>query len=112
MGRRVQLSKRHPEITTDNEAVNVLELGGPHGAQVVQGQHFFTDSTSPEAQELAVFLKTESPLEASEAQRLFRENLNTRLRDGYVHVRYFNFRLNKMVYVGKWNPDLQQFVSD
>lgn len=110
MGRWVQLSKRHPEITTDNEVVNVLELGGPQGAHVVQGQHFFTDSTSPEAQELAMFLRTESPLQASDAQQLFRENLNTRLRDGYVHVRYFNFRLMQMVYVGEWNPALQRFV--
>jgi hypothetical protein len=112
MGRWVQLSKQHPEITTDNEAVNVLELGGPVGDQIVQGQHFFTNATLGEAQELAVFIKTDSALKESEAERLFRENIRTRLRDGYVHARYFDFRLNKMVYVGKWNPDLQEFVID
>jgi len=64
VGRWVQLSKRHPEITTDNEVVNVHELDGPQNAQIVQGQHFFTETGSPEAQELAVFLKTKSPLEA------------------------------------------------
>jgi hypothetical protein len=111
MGRWVQLSKKHPTITDDNEVCNVLELGAQQGDQIVQGQHFYTNASSTEAQELAVFIKTESALEATEAERLFKENMMTRLRDGYVHIRYFNFRLNEMVYVGEWNPELQQFVN-
>jgi hypothetical protein len=112
MGRWVQMSKRHPDITEDNEVVNVQELGGVQGDQVVHGQHFFTTADSGEAQELAVFLRTESAFEMGEAEKLFRENIRTRLRDGYVHVRYFNFRLMKMVYIGQWDPAKEQFVID
>jgi hypothetical protein len=111
MGRWVQLSKKHPEITDDNEVCNVLELGGPQGDQIVQGQHFFTTATSAEAQALAIFIKTESAIELSEAEKLFRESIKTRLSDGYVHARYFNFRLNAHVYIGRWDSALQQFVS-
>jgi len=110
MGRWVQLSKKHPDIRDGNEVCNVLELGTQQGDQMVQGQHFYTDSTSSEALELATFIKTDSALEASEAERLFKENLMTRLRDGYVHARYFNFRLNRMVYVGMWDQESQRFI--
>jgi hypothetical protein len=112
MGRWVQLSKKHPDITDDNEVCNVQELGGPQGDQVVHGQHFYTDATSPEARELSVFIKTETPIQATEAERLFKENLTTRLRDGYVHVRYFNFRLGEFVYVGRWDEGSKQIVKD
>jgi hypothetical protein len=111
MGRWIQLSKLHPEITADNEVVNVHELGGKEGDQVVQGQHFFTADKSGEAQALAIFMRTESALKITEAERLFKENIWTRLRDGYVHVRYFNFRPMKHVYIGKWDAATNQFVS-
>ena len=109
MGRWVQLSKKHPDMTDDNEVCNVLELGGPQGNQIVQGQHFFANGTG-EAQALAIFIKTESAIELSEAEKLFRENIKTRLSDGYIHARYFNFRLNAHVYIGRWDSELQQFV--
>ncbi len=112
MGRWVQMSKRHPDITEDNEWINVHELGAKEGDQVVQGMHFLTTAESGEAQELAVFLRTESAVEMSEAEKLFRENIRTRLRDGYVHVRYFNFRLMKMVYIGQWDLATGRFIMD
>jgi hypothetical protein len=110
IGRWIQLSKRHPDITSDNEVVNVQELGPAEGGQIVHGQHFYTTVESGEAQELAVFIKTESALQANDAERLFCENLRTRLNDGYVRARYLNFRLGKFVYVGEWNPKLQKFT--
>src|SRR5260370_37497791 len=110
MGRWVQLSKKHPDITEGNEVCNVQELGGPQGDQVVHGQHFYTDATSPEARDLAVFIKTETLIQATDAERLFKENITTRLRDGYVHGRYFNFRLNKMVYACQWDPDSPKLI--
>jgi hypothetical protein len=112
MGRWVQLFKKHPEITEDNEVVNVHELGGKEGDQVVQGQHFFTTEDSGEAQELAVFLHTAEAWKLPDAEKLFMENLWTRINDGYVHMRYFNFRLMKFVYLGRWDRETSQFVKD
>jgi hypothetical protein len=112
MGKWVRLSKKHPEITDDNEVCNVHELGGPQGNQIVQGQHFYQAGGEPEAQELATFFRTESAIVLSEAERLFKENIATRLRDGYVHVQYLNFRLGRLVYVGRWDEGSKQFVRD
>jgi hypothetical protein len=111
MGRWFRLSKQHPDITDDNEVVNVLELGGPQGNQVVQGDHFY-QAGKVDAHALATFIKTESALEHTEAEWLWLENIKTRLDDGYVHGQYMNFRLGKLVYVGKWNPALERFVND
>jgi hypothetical protein len=111
MGRWVQLSKKHPDIADDNEVVNVMELGGAEGDQVVQGQHFFTTDDSGEARELAVFLRTAEPWKMTDAETLFRENLWKRVNDGYVHMRSFNFRLMKHVYVGRWDSHKSQFVT-
>jgi hypothetical protein len=112
MGRWVQLSKKHPSIADDNEVVNVMELGGQNGDQVVQGQHFFTTDDSGEAQELAVFLRTADAWEMTEAEKLFKENLWMRVNDGYIHMRSFNFHLMKHVYVGRWDREKGQFIQD
>jgi hypothetical protein len=109
MGRWVQVSKRPFDVADVNELVNVHELGAKEGNQIVQGQHFFTTETSGEAQSLAVFLRTESAVKLSEADKLFLENIQTRLNDGYLYVRYFNFRVKGFVYVGKWDPASEQF---
>jgi hypothetical protein len=111
MGRWVRMSKRHPEIVMDNEACNVNELGQPQGNQIVQGQHF-VQSSEPEAHGLATFLRTDVAIELSEADRLLKENIETRLRDGYAHVQYLNFRLSRPVYVGRWDAESKQFIMD
>ena len=109
MGRWVQLSKHHPDITDGNEVVNVHELGAKEGDQIVQGQHFYTKEESKEAQNLAIFLRTESAVRLNDAETMFLENIRTRLNDGYLHVRYFDFRVQGFVYVGKWDAKSQTF---
>jgi hypothetical protein len=65
-----------------------------------------------EAQALATFLRTDSAVKLDDAENLVRENIRTRLRDGYLYAQYFNFRLMNLVYVGKWDESKQQFVID
>jgi hypothetical protein len=112
MGRWVRLSKKHPKIVDDNEVVNINTLGGKTGDQVAQGQHYFQVANDGEAQALATFLRTDSAIKLDEAEELMRENIRTRLRDGYIHAQYFNFALMKLVYVGKWDESKQQFVNN
>jgi hypothetical protein len=48
--------------------------------------------------------------QVNDADALLKENLWTRVRDGCIHARYFNFRLMRMEYIGKWDMALQRFV--
>jgi hypothetical protein len=101
MGNTVILTKQHPNVATtvgEAEAFQISLLGGATGPQRVQEEHGFWDEQAQKAQMRVYTLKIEEPLPFEEARKIYYQQIFSRILEGFVHSRSYNFPLGRFVY--------------
>jgi hypothetical protein len=101
MGKTVILTKNHPSELgniAQAESFQISLLGGPGGEQRVKEDHGWWNERGQKAEWLAVTFAPDSPFPFDEANRIYHQQILSRVQQGFVHSRSYSFTEGKFVY--------------